>query len=172
MASASKKLLKELPSEAVMRSTLLSMFHGPDAAFAITAVSYLDHGLETMLLAAFRQLTPEDYRRLFDGSTGGLMAGTNAKIRVAYAMSLISERLYKDLLILNDIRNVFGHTLHTIDFKNELIIQDCEKLSARSESAIPEEIKTSKDMFLLSFFDCYLSFFRKYKELNEAKAGA
>ena len=65
---------------------------------------------------------------MFDGAGGGILCTFSAKIRIAYAMKLIHKKVYEALILINEIRNVFAHSLHKIDFNHELITKDCRKL--------------------------------------------
>jgi len=128
MASSSRKLLKELPSEEKMSEIMVDLTaHGPQAT-VIMGAAYLEHALELLLRAKFIVLTKADDRRIFDGASGGILGSFSAKIRIAYAMQLLHENPYKALLIINDIRNVFAHSLHKVDFDHELVRKDCISL--------------------------------------------
>jgi DNA-binding MltR family transcriptional regulator len=101
-----------------------------DAGIALMGAAYLDHALELLLKSQFRPLSPDDERRLFDGAQNGILGTFSAKIRMAYAIGLLLDELYHDLLLINGIRNAFAHSLHNdVFFTNDLIIADCEKLS-------------------------------------------
>jgi DNA-binding MltR family transcriptional regulator len=134
MASASKKLLKELPTRDSMVKTLVGLGTATDQAVALTCVAYLDHALQTLLKVHFRHLNKDQYHRIFDGAGNGILGTASAKILIAYAMGLIEFNTYTDLVILNNVRNAFAHTLHTIDFENGHIKEDCAKLKARDET--------------------------------------
>jgi len=127
--AASKKLLKELPTEQEMRDILADLKSQGDAATALLSAAYLEHTLEAIFKALFRNLNSEDSDRMFDGSAGGILGTFAAKIRVAYAIRMIGEKQYNDLLLINDIRNVFGHSLHKVTFDHELVALDCSKFS-------------------------------------------
>jgi hypothetical protein len=133
MASASRKLLKDLPSEEEMAEIVSDLkSHGPQAT-AVMGAAYLEHVLEVYLRTVFKPLSKNDDTRMFDGAAGGILGGFSNKIRIAYAMGLIHENPYKTLLLINDIRNVFAHSLHKIDFENDLLAEDCERLASFSD---------------------------------------
>src|SRR5271156_1685063 len=98
--------------------------------------AYLDHALELLLASEFRPLKKDEHNRLFRASRDGYMSGTDGKIRLAYALRLFGPHCYNDLLIINDIRNVFAHSLHRVDFAHPLVTADCENL--RMVAALPE----------------------------------
>jgi DNA-binding MltR family transcriptional regulator len=134
MASASKKFFKQLPSDNEMRDVLFGLLKANDHTVALTGMAYLDHALKALLRVNFRDLTDKEDNRLFDGAANGILGTISAKIRIAYAMKLIDPIIYDDLLLLNDIRNTFAHTLHQVDFDNQHIKEDCTKLKHGNKS--------------------------------------
>ena len=66
---------------------------------------------------------------MFDGASNGILGLFSSKIRVAYAMRMIDAKMYNDLLLINDIRNVFAHSLHNVTFEHKLVSEDCRKFS-------------------------------------------
>jgi hypothetical protein len=132
VASASKKLLKELPSPERMDQIISGLkSHGPQAT-AILGAAYLEHAIELLIRSHFKQLSKEDDRRMYNGAAGGILGSFSAKIRLAYAANMIHERPYNALLLINNVRNVFAHSLHNVGFDQELIQEDCRKLAAIS----------------------------------------
>jgi hypothetical protein len=154
MASASKKLLSELPTKDAMLKILHDLGEDTDHAIAITGASYLDRSLEILLSARFAPLTSREHKRLFNSSERGIIGTFSNKVRVAYAIELIAHATYKDLLTINDIRNVFAHTLHSISFKNSLVEQDCANLHIEGH-APPKE---AKERYLRRIYSLYEEF--------------
>jgi len=62
MASASKKLLKELPTKEQMARILDALSEDTDQAIALTGASYVAHSLEVLLMARFRPLTNAEHK--------------------------------------------------------------------------------------------------------------
>ena len=95
LASTSKKLLKELPADDKMRSTLFGFVQAPDQVTALTGAAYLEHVLEILLKASFRPLSLDDTQRMFDGSSNGILGTISSKIRMAFwpAPGLVDTRL-------------------------------------------------------------------------------
>jgi hypothetical protein len=133
MASASRKLLKDLPSEEEMAKIVIDLKSHSHQAAAIMGAAYLEHVLEVYLRTVFRPLSKNDDTRIFDGAAGGILGTFSSKIRIAFALGLLPEEDYKVLLLINDIRNVFAHSLHKIDFDHSLLTEDCERLAALSD---------------------------------------
>lgn len=129
---ASRRLLKELPTEAEIAKRLISLRRYGHQATAIMGASYLENALEFLLRKIFRDLHREDDDRLFDGAQGGILGSFSAKIRLTYAVKRIHENPYKALLLINDIRNVFAHSLHRVSFNSDEVKKDCQSLYAIS----------------------------------------
>jgi DNA-binding MltR family transcriptional regulator len=133
-SAASKKLLKELPSPDEMSELIGNLKQAGHRATAILGAAYLEHALESLLRAYMtEELSKEEVVRLFDGAQGGILGSFSAKIRVAYAIRLLHRNPYRALLLMNDIRNVFAHSLYSVDFCTDLIVQDCKQLTTISE---------------------------------------
>jgi hypothetical protein len=136
MAGASKKLLRDLPTEEEIFCMVRQLKGQNHQTIALMGAAYMDHALETLLASKFRPLKKEDHNKLFSASRDGYLSGTDGKIRVAYALGLFGPHCYDDMLLINDIRNVFAHSLHRVDFTNSLIVKDCQNL--RMVANIPE----------------------------------
>jgi DNA-binding MltR family transcriptional regulator len=86
-------------------------------AAVITWAAFIDVGMERLLRSRIRRnLNSDDENALF-GSTGSL-SGFAAKVRMAYALGIIGPMTKKDLLTINDIRNLFAHAPHNITMSN------------------------------------------------------
>src|SRR5262249_48972081 len=169
-SSSSKKLLKQLPTDDEMRQTLIGLLTASDQVVAITGAAYLDHALQVLLTASFRPLTRRDWTRMFDGAANGILGSTSAKIRVAYAARLIEFQQYKDLLLINDIRNVFAHSLHDVDFSNALIEADCTNLRSHEPSlGLAQQPQNSKERYLSNIFALYLALRQHVTTQNTAR---
>lgn len=127
-SAASRRLLKDLPTEDEMTEIVLDLKRHGEVATAILGAAYLENALEKILKAKFVPLNKEDERRMFDGASRGILGGFAAKIRLAYAINILGPVSYHDLMLINDIRNVFVHSLHKVSFSNALVSEDCRKL--------------------------------------------
>lgn len=176
MASASKKLLKELPSEERMNEIMSDLkAHGPQAT-AIMGAAYLEHALELLLRASFRSLSKAEDKRIFESSTKSILATFSAKIRIAYAAKLLHENVQAALLLINDVRNVFAHSLHSVDFNHELVAKDCQRLTQISPgiSGAAElehsTVKTPIDVYSKIVELLYHAIRHKVEDLSEPPA--
>jgi len=126
--SASKKLLKDLPTEEEMFDKINNLKKQPHQTAVILGGAYLDHALEVLLVNKMRPLKVEDRNRLFSSRVNGYLSGTDVKIRLAYNLWLFGPYTYHDLMLINSIRNVFAHSMHEIDINNALVAEDCMNL--------------------------------------------
>ena len=70
-------------------------------------------------------------------------------------------------MLINDIRNVFAHSLHPIDFSNPLVIEDCQKLASLSDPLAqalalePFPTESAIDIYCKMVFALYISMRRE-----------
>src|SRR5258708_35094465 len=76
-------------------------------------------------------------------------------MRMWCAMGLIDEIIYKDLLLLNDIRNVFAHSLHNVGFNRAHLKEDCDKLRLIHHTDIRPQPTNAKQKFLWTVLSIY-----------------
>ena len=156
-SAASKRLLKELPAPEAMSDLIGNLKQAGHRATALLGAAYLEHALELLLRSSLtEELSNEEDARLFDGAQGGILGTFSAKIRVAYAMRLLHRNAYRALLLMNDIRNVFAHSLHSVDFYSDLVIKDCQQLLTISDSLTQSAGVTASDAAI----DIYSNFAR------------
>ena len=140
--AASRKLLKTPPSGKEITSLLNGLKDMNDRTVAIMGTAILQNLFERFLQSRMRQLSKEDLNRIFDASQNGFLSSFSAQIRLAYALEYITDSQYADLLLINDIRNVFAHSLHDITFNHPSLAQDCGKFTVRApEHTFSEENK-------------------------------
>ena len=76
--------------------------------------------LEDMLLVTLRfnliRLSNQDENDLFEGTAP--LATFSSRIRLAFALGLVSRSVRSDLMIIKDIRNDFAHELRSIDLSD------------------------------------------------------
>jgi len=139
---SSRRLLKDIPSEAEIANTLRNLKNVSDFTLAITGTAYLQHMTERILKSRFVRLSKEDERRMFDGAQNGFLSSFSSQIRLCFALGLVDHASYEDLLMLNDIRNIFAHSMHEVDFNNTEVENDLKLLHFQVSGAPPsEEVK-------------------------------
>lgn len=115
-----------------MQATFFNLLRLPDQSTALFALAYIDRSLFLLLKARFRELSSADHGRIFNSGPNAILGTTSAKIRISFALGLIDRDVYSELLLLNDVRNVFAHTLRLVNFDSAPIVKDCQKLRSRS----------------------------------------
>ena len=81
--------------------------NAPLRSSVITAAAVIDTVLEKLI----ERFLIEDSRKLDIFSFSGCLGTFSAKMKMAYAMGLISEELFKDINIYRDIRNKCAHNM-------------------------------------------------------------
>jgi len=132
-----KHLSRVAPDWAEIHGILDGISDHTDREVAIVSAALLDHGLECAIKANLIDLTKVDGDRLFGDRAP--MNTLSAKIILARAMSLISQRLQKDLDTVRDIRNTFSHALGNVSFYSAEIANACDNLKIPDERQ--DEIK-------------------------------
>jgi hypothetical protein len=123
--SLSAKLSRREPSDDEFDASLAEFQSAHDRIAAIMGAALV----ENTLVDAIKVCLDDDSNtsQLFyeDKSPFGTFY---ARIVAAKGFALISERLAEDLHIIRNIRNQFAHSVLCLDFKNEHIAAECEKL--------------------------------------------
>ncbi len=86
-SAASKRLLRDLPTDDEMIEIMANLRQTVDVATAVLGAAYLENTLERILKTKFVDLTKEDERRMFDGAANGILGNFSNKIRLAYAIN-------------------------------------------------------------------------------------
>jgi len=121
-----------------MATALVGLERMDDAAAIVMGAAYLDHALELLLETNFKvPPTGEDRQRMFDGAQNAILGTFSAKVRMARALDLLSEKVYHDLRTISDIRNAVAHSLHrNVGFLHLAIVEDLSRLSAAKDNPI------------------------------------
>jgi len=102
-------------------------------ATAVMGAAYLEHALGLHLKNVFKKLDKDDEPVMFD-PTRGILGTFGAKIRIAYALGILHFNPYRAFLLINDIRNVFAHSLYKVDFNHKDVVHDCQQLASMSDT--------------------------------------
>lgn len=127
--ASSRILLRKLPTDAEINSLMAQYDDDNDASFAVRSCSYVHKMLEKLIRTKFRELSADDDAFLFDGGRNGLIAGFSNQLRLSFALQYIDFDTYDDLMLMNNIRNSFAHSLHPATFETGPIADDCKKLA-------------------------------------------
>lgn len=104
--------IAKLALDAITKSLdlIMSMAKTQEYAHASTAIlasAIIEDRLRRAILTKMRQISGNLEARLFDGY--GPLGSFSAKIDFAYALDLLSEKIFDDLKTIKDIRNEFAH---------------------------------------------------------------
>lgn len=89
----------------------------------------LDHDLEQLLRTVM--IDDRSVDELMDD--GQALQSFSSKLKLAYALGLISEMIRRDLYSLNKIRNAFAHEADVTSFDKAPVCDLCRNLSAKEE---------------------------------------
>lgn len=104
---------------------------GDDRSDVLLAVALLEQSIENAILQFFAN---KDDTIFIDQSEGNL-SNLSMKIRLAYALGIIEDKIRKELKIIKDVRNVFAHSASIVRFDSEEISNAIEQL------VIPKTVK-------------------------------
>jgi DNA-binding MltR family transcriptional regulator len=91
--------------------------NGPPRVQAIVAGALLEDVLRAALAYNLIELSESELKELFENN--GPLATFSSRIKMAYALGLISSEVKHDLDVVRDIRNDFAHELRSIDLDHD-----------------------------------------------------
>ena len=109
-----------------------------DRGKIIVAAAFLDEQLELAIRTYMRELPKDLESELFKGY--GPLASFSGKIKLAFALKIIDEAIYKDLLVIKALRNHFAHA-----YSDDSAYDDWIQKSAVSLAFGSTEDKNLKD---------------------------
>lgn len=91
-----------------------------DLGCVLLSVNYLDEILRTILSTRLRK--SKVTRNILNPSYGFL--GTfSARIDLVYCLEIIEKKIYNDLRLVAEIRNIFAHSFDTISFDTHEVVE-------------------------------------------------
>lgn len=99
----------------------------PDLACVLIGTSYLSELLASTLSVSF--IKSRVAEKLLDPKRG-VIGGFVSRADLAYCLGLIAKNAYNDLLKVAEIRNKFAHRYLALDFGDQAIQTECDKLQA------------------------------------------
>ena len=123
-----------------LNSFLKEFQHESPRASALVGAAYLDYCLGK-IIAAF--LTDEKLAADLVNGFNAPLGTFNARIRMAFALGLISKDEYYNLELVRKIRNEFAHGLHGLSFTHKNILKHSRKLKFHKGmlDAMPEDLR-------------------------------
>jgi DNA-binding MltR family transcriptional regulator len=95
-----------------------------DRGCALLAASYIDEQLKSLICAT---LVKSDKVQKRICSAHGPLSTFSARIDFAYLLGLIGPKAHRDLHLIRDIRNRFGHSAEPLSFTDPEIEKLCKK---------------------------------------------
>lgn len=109
-----------------------------DRGAVLVGAAFIDDRLERLLISHLLDSTIS--KELVSGNNAPL--GTfSSRIKMNYALGLITELEFKECEIIRRIRNEFAHSIHGMSFKNQKIHSMCLNLKANT----PDGARFSND---------------------------
>ncbi len=96
-----------------------------DRGCALFAASFLDCELENLLkkyLVKDKKIIENTF------SYSGALGTFSSRIKMIYLLGIVDKKVYKDLELIRNIRNDFGHSAKFMSFDNESIKNRCQEL--------------------------------------------
>jgi DNA-binding MltR family transcriptional regulator len=93
--------------------------------------------LEKLLLTVGRSISNKLAKRIFAGM--GPLHSLSSKVEILFLFEQIDEILFRDLMVVKDVRNAFAHTTRYVSFSDEEIVEKCRRLSTWTAGADPED---------------------------------
>ena len=120
-----------------------------DRGCALMAASYLENELSQLLKSKLIG-TKKQIDSLFEFN--GPLGTFSSRIKMSYALGLISKETQNDLDIIRDIRNKFGHMYQPIDFETQQIKEKINNLKSHfhEKSVKPRSIFTNTVLGVLA----------------------
>lgn len=110
-----------------------------DRGCIIFGSAMIEDQLETLLRSCFRKDAAA--AKIVDSLFAGYapLSTLSAKIQVVYALGLISDKIYKQLLLLKKIRNNFAHDKEAVSFDSPRYQRGVQAFRASFRSEDPAE---------------------------------
>lgn len=143
-----------------------------DRANVLVATAILDQALEHALLGFFSRDGAEVRDQLFDSEAAPLR-DLSAKIRLAYAFSLVGLHSRSDLSAIRRIRNAFAHSRLRLDFETPEVVAACDQISLPkrwANSGFSDE--DARERFLGSCFEFALWLFTYHDIVRDKRASS
>lgn len=142
------ELLKQVPSHDDVIDMLGQLKsedeHASDRAAAIVGAVLIEHGLKVIILSDFVKLSKDDTERLFDPEKRGPLGTFSDRIRMSYAMGLLGQKARRDLVLVQNIRNLFAHSGLKICFKLTAISDLCDQFVLIDK----DDTRSAKDAYI------------------------
>lgn len=123
-----------------------------DRAAAIIAGSLVETRLTEAIKLHLLKIKSETIEKSLFRPSGPL--GTfSTKIDLAFLMGILTERAYKELVTIKDVRNKFAHHIDIVDFRSHHIMDKCVNLTYATDLLLSDIslsfVEGNKDFIIL-----------------------
>lgn len=129
-----------------LTDAIVNLYQQTHASVVISAAAIVDSELEESIKLALRAMSKTQYAELF-----GPMAPLGSfasKIRIAYALNIITRDIYRDLEALRKLRNAFAHSTEVLThLESDAIAPLFHKLT-KSDQPKKRSVRAQLDLFL------------------------
>jgi Mannitol repressor len=141
-----KDLQKEIPSrEEVMRRLAMAQL-APDYEAAMLSSSLLEYMLMQAITTKFIPLGQDHLESLFSDGGKGPICPFSAKIKIAYALGILSSETRSQIEKIRIIRNHFAHHKDKSSFDDDSVRIECLKLKGhKGLKLLPEKYRKGRE---------------------------
>ncbi len=118
-----------------------------DRASAIVGAAFLDGHLGHLLRSFFID-DPQAAENLLGVERP--LGAFGARIRLCYALGLVSEDEYHDLQVILNVRNVFANEMRGVSFEDAEIKALCRSLRMPDRVMLPAEDRSARNLFVFA----------------------
>jgi DNA-binding MltR family transcriptional regulator len=134
-----KDLRKEIPSTNDVMSRLAAAQRASDYEAAILSASLLEYMLMQAIVSKLIPLGRDHLNSLFFDGGNAPLSTFSAKIKLSYALGIVSSETRLQIERVNDLRNHFAHHKDRASFDEESVKVECSKF--KQFKGIPEDMK-------------------------------
>ncbi len=153
------------PEDLKYFSSFLSEFQKEtDRGAALVGAALIDSRIERLLVSHF--VDKKVAKELLNGGSAPL-GSFSAKIKLCYALGLITEIEYKECDTIRKIRNEFAHEVHGLTYESQNIKDLCSNLKANTPSG---DRSSARSLFINSVVLTSLSLWYRPEYAEEFNA--
>lgn len=93
---------------------------GDDLTCVLLGVNYLDEILRTILNTCLKE---SKVTKKILNPTSGFLGTFSARIDMVYCLGIIDKKIYNDLRLITEIRNIFAHSFDSISFDSPEVVK-------------------------------------------------
>jgi hypothetical protein len=157
-----KELQKEIPSNTDVGRRLAKALVAVDYEAAMLSANLLEYMLKQAITTKFILLGKDHLESIFSDGGNGPLSTFSAKIKLAYALGIVSAETRVQIERIREVRNHFAHHKDKVSFKHPSVISVCSlfkknKHLTNEQSIIFLKKYTSKVMYVQTCFFVSLS---------------